>query len=456
MNNLLIKIIFFIFTFFLYCNLWNADISFTVSPIKYEIEANTWTIITKTAMLFNRTNSIITIYTWKSDFEAKDKSWNPIFIRKNTNDTTWQELSNWINIEQESIDIWANEEKEITFTINIPNNATPGWHYWAIFFKNNNSKNNTQWQIKINVDYWILLLVNVAWEIIKEAEVEDTIIVIKGSSWNWWYYNLVIDDCPYWDFTSSFYDKKCIDNWNDILSIIKNNDIKKQNNTVDTNKKDDDFNIDFSIPFINTWNTHIKPTGKIKLIDEDWNEIKWIWKKSILNEDWAIIWEKIVDYLPVNDIWWNVLPDTSRNFELQWKWFPYKDYDENWNQIIKYFTPDEYYTNKNLEKLLFLMPWERLNEKICDKNITAVTELSYLDENWEEIKFNSAKDFSVKYKEIYIWLNPYTIALIIIIFLIIFILWLIFRKKKIKCIKCSKKINKDMKICPYCWKKQKN
>jgi predicted amidophosphoribosyltransferase len=36
-----------------------------------------------------------------------------------------------------------------------------------------------------------------------------------------------------------------------------------------------------------------------------------------------------------------------------------------------------------------------------------------------------------------------------------FLIWLIFRKKKKKCSECGKKINKDMKVCPYCGKKQK-
>lgn len=445
------KFLLITFLFFSYLNYTSANINFTVSPIKYEIEASTWQIITKTAMLFNRTNETLTIFTWKSDFEAKDQSWNPKFVRKNKADETGQELSSWINIENDSFTIAPLEEKEINFTINIPDNASPWWHYAAVFFKNKNDQNNSNSQIKINVDYWVLLLVNIAWEIKKEWEVKETIIK------TWWsssYSNLIKDKCPYWDFTRSFYDGKCIDDWKEIIDIIKNNNkIPTVDEKIDNNSNnDDDFSIGFETPFKNTWNTHIKPTWTIKLIDEDWNEIKWIWKKSILNEDWAIIWEEIVDYLPINDIWWNVLPNTDRNFESEWKWFPYKDYDGT----IKYWTPEEYYTNKNIEKNLVLMPWEIIKEKINDKIIKSVTEVSYIDENWEEIKFNSAKDFNVKYKELYIWLNYYFISLVIAILLIIIILWLIFKKKKTKCNKCNKKIDKDMKICPYCWKKQKD
>jgi len=283
MKNILKNLILTLFIFVLYSNIWNAsDISFTVSPIKYEIEASTWTIVTRKAMLFNRTENIITIYTWKSDFEAKDESWNPKFVRKNDSDYTWQELSNWIDIEVESFDIWPKEEKEINFTVTIPDNATPGWHYWAIFFKNKNSWTEWEGQIKINVDYWVLVLVNVEGEIIKDWEVDDTNIIINSwdwSWWGWWYSDLEEDDCPYWDLTTSLYDNKCIDELDEIISVIINKEIDKDtednenNNNLlgedniqdldedqNNNENGEDFNINFETPFINTWNTHIKPT----------------------------------------------------------------------------------------------------------------------------------------------------------------------------------------------------
>ncbi len=450
MKQIFIKFLFFLLIFFSIYSLWNANINFTVSPIRYEIEASTWSTIIKKALLFNRTDSTIIIKTWVSDFEAKNNSWEPIFIKKSWTESTWQELANWININQESFEIWPKEKKEIEFAIEVPDNATPWWHYWAVFFKDNNSWNNLNWQIKINVDYWVLLLVNVDWEIIIDWETEDTNIIVN--SWGWgWYGENIKDNCEYFDFTSSSFDNKCFDNLNDIVWLITDPEDEIDEEDIDLNSADEDFSIDFEIPFDNNWNTHIKPTGKITLIDEDWNEIKWIWKESILNEDWAIIWENIVDYLPVNDIWWNVLPGTSRTFESEWKWFPYKKLD--WT--FGYWTPEEYYTKKNNEENKYLMPWERFNTRICDEIIKVITEMSYIDENWEEVKFNSAQDLNIKYKETYVWLNPYALVCIWFIFIILWLLWLLFKKKKHKCRKCWKKINKDMKICPYCWKKQK-
>jgi hypothetical protein len=427
-----------------------ATIDFTVSPIKYEIDTHTWASITKSAILFNNSNQSYTITTWKSDFEATNNTWNPKFVRKSELVYSDQELASWITVSTWSFDIAANSKKEIIFTINVPNNATPGWHYWAVFFKRSTS---SSWaEVWINVDYWVLVLVNVEWEIIESWELEDTIISTNGW-WGWYYIPPKKDDCPLWDLTKSAYDWKCIDDLWIYWPISENADKIEDLPTSDLEEWD--FAINFDTLFINDWNTHLKPTWKIVLTDEDWNEIKWIWKKIVKNDNWAIIWEEIVDYIPINDNEWNVLPNTKRKFEAEWKWFPYEWYNENWKKIIKYWSPEEYYTRQNIEERRFLMPWERVNERINHEKINAKIELWYTNRDWENIEFNSAKEFYVDYKEKYIWLNPYFFIIVFIILLLFFLIWLIFRKKKKKCSECGKKINKDMKLCPYCGKKQK-
>ena len=426
----------------------NANINLSVSPIKYEIKADKWTIIKKSATIYNRSDKTYTIVTGKSDFDSIDNTWNPHFIRKNTLEYTWKELANWINIDTESFTILPWESKKIFFTITVPENATPWWHYWAVFFKNNNSEQTWWNQIKINVDYWVLILVRVNWKIIESWNVKNTVI----TGWGGWS-RILMDKCPIADLTSSRYDGKCIDDFLNEWKIKDNIEQLEKLKVSDINNKQ--FNIDFDTLFINEWNTHLKPIWKIKLIDEDWKEIKWIWKKIIKNDAWAIIGEKIVDYIPINDNKGNVLPSTKRKFESEWKWFPYEAYDENWKKIIKYWTPEEYYTRQNVEERWFLLPWERVNERINKKKINAIIDLWYTNKDWELIEFNSAKDFYVNYKDKYIWLNPYFFIISFFIVLIIWILLLIFRKKKVKCIKCKKKINKDMKVCPYCLTEQK-
>ena len=202
----------------------------------------------------------------------------------------------------------------------------------------------------------------------------------------------------------------------------------------------------------NDWNTHVKPKWVIELIDEDWVKIKWVWKKNIFNDNWAIIWEEIVDYIPINDNWWNVLPSSQRNFIEKWKWFPYQDLDERWKIIIKDMSPWDYYAQKNIWKDLVLMPWQRICYRNSNKNINAFIDIVYEDHNWEEIKFQSAKEFSINYTEKYVWINYY-IVFSFFILLLLFILIFLLRRKKCSNKKCRKLIKKKVSICYYCWKK---
>lgn len=447
-----LKILLFITIFILlnFNNLTNATINFSVTPIVYNIETETWSIIYKSAILRNNSNKTVAIKTWKTDFQANWTNWIPQFVRKSELVYPEQELSSWITIETDSFLISPNESKDINFTIQVPNDASPWWHYWAVCFKNNNSEISSWWNIGINIDYCTIILVNIDWEIITEANVESTKIKnLDWSWWGWWYSNITIDDCII-DLTPSNYDWLCINNFfsaDEIWDDIENLDLD-DNSEININ----DFNINFETLFINEWNTHLLPEWKITLIDEDWNQIKWIWKETIKNDEWAKIWVKIVDYLPINDEWWNVLPSQKRIFNIEWQGFPYEWYDKDWNMIIKYWTPDEYYTRKNIEENWFLFPWERVNEKINHEKVKAYIDISYINKDWEIVEFSSAQEFFVDYKEKYIWLNPYSFICSLMFFIILLLLWIIFRKKKGICInkKCKRKLEKDMKICPYC------
>lgn len=462
---------FFIWNFLFVNNLTLANIDLAISPIKYEIETYTWSIITREAKLLNKWDTSINIITWKSDFQSNWIDWKPSFVRKSELVYPNQQLSNWITIDTEQFTINPWEEKIIRFTINVPANATPGWHYGAVFFKNNNSETTSWTQIWVNVDYWVLLLVNIEWRIITSWEVDEDEIKIINNIEGWATYKYK-DDCPLWDYTYSKYDWKCINtpftddtetnSWSGETDDNTNDDNTNNEDGIGTiiDDKKEDFNISFEIPFKNNWNTHISPEWQIKLIDEDWNNLKGIWKEIIKNDLGAVIWEKIVDYLPINDIGWNVLPSTKRDFETKWEWFPYEDYNDQWNKVIRYWDPSEYYTKKNIEEKGFLMFWEKVCEEEKHKKVTALINIAYEDTNWESVEFNSAKDFYVDYKEKYIWLNyyvviPFLLFLLLIWIYLLFILIKRFKKDKYtECIKCKKKIRKDWDVCPHCSKKQ--
>lgn len=450
MKKLSILLLFSLGYFWLYYTS-HAVINFSVTPIVHHIDTQTGATIYKVASLRNNGDTPVDILTTKSDFQANGTTWVPEFVRKSELVYPEQELSTWITLQSAGFTIHPWQTIDVPFIIQVPNNATPGGHYWAVCFKNNSSETSSWWKIPINVDYCSIILLKVDGEIITEAEVSETTIN-SWNGWGWWESSsptIQPDDCLI-DLTASNYDGKCIDNPLEDLDTAEEETELESAEDVEIDL--DDFSINFDTEFINEWNTHIMPEGSVTLIDSEGNQIKWVWKETIKNDEWAKIGEKIVDYLPINDEWWNVLPNQKRKFNVQWKWFPYKWYDEDGNEVIKYWTPDEYYTKNNIDASGYLYPWERVCERINHEKIKALIDVSYINKDWEKVEYSSAKEFYITYKEKYIGINPYFTGCSFLLLLLWIFLWFIFRRKKIICINenCQKKLEKDMKYCPYC------
>ena len=468
------KIIFalFLFTNLFYFQVQAAPINYEVTPIKYELDAQPGEIITRKAQIKNKGTTTVTLTTGKSDFQPNGTGGVPQFVRKSELVYPNQQLSTWITIDTPTLTLAPQETKSITFTVDVPTTATPGWHYWAVFFKNPNGA--TGWgQIGINVDYWVLILVDVAWE--KKVDVNIWDVVITDKSWwgwgGWWSSTLKKDNCPFGDLTKSNFDGKCLiakKDSNDNRINIDNQDTNGSSSSgwvqEDTTKNaddkldyndliDDNFEIDFTLPIENKWNTHVKPVWKITLLDESWKYVKKVWKKVIENDFGAVVKEEIVDYLPLNDEWWNVLPQSQRNYTTIWKGFPYVYYDEEQQkEVIRYRTPWEYYTMRDADEKEYMQFWQRKNERREEENIEAIIEITYQDENGEDVSYNAAEEFDIAYTRQYIWMNPYVVLPIFLGILLAIFFWLFLLKKDKKCINrdCRKNIPLRAKVCKYC------
>ncbi len=470
--NILICTIFF-------CLSYTADaaINFTVTPIKYELELDPWESITLPATIKNNGSTSVTMPTATSDFTSRDSTGIPRFVRKSELVFPDQQLSTWITLSESSVTLDPGEEKSIDFTINVPEDAEPGGHYGAIFFKNPWSEVSSTGNVWINVDYGILVLVKVSWEVTVVITVTPPIITtwsttsVKKSSgdcdvnntnincgntttepqpgdWYIWTNEQgqevyeVRDDCPLGDFTPSKFDGKCF--WDITQSFDE------------SGEEFEDFNITFSLPVKNDGNVHVQPTWKIVITDGDGKTLTSIGKEVIVNEYGSIVGEKIVDYIPINDTQGNVLPKTQRVFEIDWQGFPYEDYDEQWNKMISYWTPSEYYTRKNKQDSGFLMMWERASEVRKHEIMTANMEFRYTDENWEDVVFNSAQEFPVQYIETRVTYNPYIVLGLLLMFtalgllLICWYYWWFLGAKKKRCWNCDEKIKSHWDTCPYC------
>ena len=471
-----------------------AAINYTVTPIRYELELEPGESVTLPASIRNNGPDIVTLPTTKSDFQANGPSGVPSLVRKSELVYPDQELSTWITLSESSITLAPGEEGTIDFTIDVPENATPGWHYGAVLFRNPGSETSTSGNVWINVDYGIIILVDVEGEIIVDVEIEPPVISGWSNSWGWWrggwtsnwsgdswvYTNEPTDkdswyvgedeagqplyenpdDCII-DFTPNRFDGKCFwytdpplfddseDLWNSWWDI----------ESYDPDLFDEDFWIEFEFPVNNNGNSHIKPVWKVTLTDENWDVIKAVGKEVVSNDVGSIIWENIVDYIPINDQWGNVLPKTKRIFQSEWEGFPYKTYDDEGNQKMNYWSPGEYYTQKNKQDAWFLMFWERVCEVRQQNNITANIEMQYLDEDGNPIIFSAAKEFPVQYIEQQVQINPYIILALVLFLTALLLLWyivyyLLLAWKTRKCWNCKRSIKSHWDTCPYCQKLQ--
>lgn len=357
----LFKITLFLGLFTAFLPFANANLS--ISPLKYEFTINTWETKTETIKVTNNDKTPITLYTSKEDFIAWDDSGTPTFVKPQDQKTEEYSLSNWITSQTDNLTLAPGETREVSFTVSVPKNWEPGWHYGAIFFSPGTPNS---WQVAVVQRLWVLVLVN-----------------IPG--------NIRVA----WDLSN-------FDLWT------------KNDKEFKSSSEFDNFPIYFETKFKNDGNIHIKPKWKVVLIDDSWEVLKNIWKESLTSPAGAFIWEKMVDYIPVNDWLGNVLPKSERKFESIWEWFGYQELKEDWAKIVKFKNLTDYYASKAAEKRAYLQFWEQIHQKTVNKQITANLTLEYEWKDKEKKEFKKTKTFTVKYNEQYVWVN-YTVVIVIII-----------------------------------------
>ena len=99
----------------------------TVSPPIIELEAARGDVISQAIKVRNEANATVTYYLTAERFVAGGEKGAPEFVGEDIG------LATWIKFPYENISIPAGETIEVPFTIVVPNYASPGGHYAAIF-----------------------------------------------------------------------------------------------------------------------------------------------------------------------------------------------------------------------------------------------------------------------------------------------------------------------------------
>lgn len=394
-------------------------IDMSVSPIRDEFTATPWTPITRSITYSNNSDTPYAIYITIEDCVPSGNYGTPI-CRITTGSWVNSEFSStWITVNEGTFTVPPKTTKTITYTINPPKDATPGWHYGAIFFNNPNTPSPSSNSVGMIRRIGMLYMMNIPGNIVVNSEVGD--ILVDGTI------NTKIESPIV--FTSAPENiKTLIRNWNNApmwWSIWKELNPIWEKPTLPNAP----FSLTLQVPVKNYWNIHIRPKGKVFLYNEAGEQLKNIWKESIIDENGVYIGEKIVDYLPINDERWNVLPDTDRTFQIQWLGFGYEERDPSTGKFsIKFETPGEYYSRLFEENLQFIYPWDKLSIRQEKEIITAKVEFSYNDITTEkDVTKLMNIPVHVEYSYITKTLNYWVI---IITLSIIFFGWILIGKRR--------------------------
>lgn len=118
--------------------------------------------------LLNNDNRTLTLTPSTANFGAKDETGEPDF----SFDTPVTDLASWITISTESVVLDPGETKEIPFTIQVPADAEPGGHYAGIFFASGGSASGGG-QIGIQSKIGTLIILTVDGNIREQAAISS-------------------------------------------------------------------------------------------------------------------------------------------------------------------------------------------------------------------------------------------------------------------------------------------
>lgn len=118
-------------SFLLFPNYLSAATGITIAPIKYKFDAKPSQVLESAITVANPNDFILRVKAEFQDFkvtEGNNIQWLPSNIENPF------KMSDWVRIRQDIITLKPKEELSVPFKIRVPDNATAGGKYAAIFF----------------------------------------------------------------------------------------------------------------------------------------------------------------------------------------------------------------------------------------------------------------------------------------------------------------------------------
>jgi hypothetical protein len=141
----------------------------TISPPLKEFTADPGTEFGDIIKLINDQGTEKTFFATIEGFRARGEKGEPEFFQ--TTDET--QLATWIALEQTSVTLKPREKKEIKYKISVPEKASTGGHYAAIFWSSQEPEATGITGIGVVTKIGSLLLVGISGEIKEEMKLID-------------------------------------------------------------------------------------------------------------------------------------------------------------------------------------------------------------------------------------------------------------------------------------------
>ena len=100
-----------------------------ISPLTFELTANPGDIIINQLKVYNPSDSSIGIKMEVEDFTVTGEIGH---VKIEPAETETYSIARWVTMEPEEFSLNPGEQKYVTFTLNVPENAEPGGHYGSI------------------------------------------------------------------------------------------------------------------------------------------------------------------------------------------------------------------------------------------------------------------------------------------------------------------------------------
>lgn len=130
----------------------------TITPVRYEIKGDPGQSLSKDIIIINEENVSVTYYSSFANFEAQGETGSAAFVEPVDDIGTWMKT-------ESSVTLLPGEQKTVSFTISIPENAEPGGHFGVIFWGTSPENSADGKQLAVSAKTGLLVLLSVSGEV---------------------------------------------------------------------------------------------------------------------------------------------------------------------------------------------------------------------------------------------------------------------------------------------------